>query len=557
MCRRHSRALHVWVVVGALLFSFPPAALAASPSLTLAPPNGAPGASVAVSGKSFGAAETVTLTFDATVIGTVTTVSGAFNTLVTVPPGATACSHTVGAKGQSSGIAAHKTFLVTPCITLSPSLGPVGTTVKVSGAVDSVGGETINLAWDGSASPIAAATTTSTGMFSATFAVPQASARGNHIVTATGATSGAAASKTFRVGAWSATTLPNTDGDSIHGLAAVSSSNVWAVGSTATGQPLIEHYNGATWSVMAAASGVSGTLNAVAARSPTDVWAVGNGTSGTLIEHFDGTSWSAVTSANAATGQNVLSGVAAVSPSDVWAVGRSCTLCDLNDMHTLVEHWNGSQWSLVASPDPVQTYSQLVSVAAVSSTNIWAVGSYCVSCSRFGQTMHGVIEHWNGSQWTIVANPYPASCGDALASVTSVPGSKQVWAVGNSNVCTGVTDYNHTLVEHWDGASWSVVSSPNPAVGTNFLWGVVATASNNVWAVGWQQGNGTPRSTLIEHWDGTQWIVAASPNPGTLDNVLVAATRVPGSSNAWAAGTAQYSPAGAQGQDPVLLERYS
>ena len=39
------------------------------------------------------------------------------------------------------------------------------------------------------------------------------------------------------------------------------------------------------------------------------------------VEHWNGTSWAIVPSPNMGTGNNHLNGVAAVSASDVWAVG--------------------------------------------------------------------------------------------------------------------------------------------------------------------------------------------------------------------------------------------
>ena len=61
----------------------------------------------------------------------------------------------------------------------------------------------------------------------------------------------------------------------------VAQNNVWAVGGRdmtpvpASGQSLIEHWNGTAWSVAPAVPTV-GILNGVAARSSTDVWAVGD-----------------------------------------------------------------------------------------------------------------------------------------------------------------------------------------------------------------------------------------------------------------------------------------
>jgi hypothetical protein len=47
--------------------------------------------------------------------------------------------------------------------------------------------------------------------------------------------------------------------------------------------------------------------------------------------------------------------------------------------HTLIEHWNGHAWKIQKGPNQgghLMTDNQLLGVAASSSTNMWAVGSY-------------------------------------------------------------------------------------------------------------------------------------------------------------------------------------
>ena len=45
----------------------------------------------------------------------------------------------------------------------------------------------------------------------------------------------------------------------------------------------------------------------------------------------------------------------------------------VNGSGTLTEHWNGTAWSVVASPN-AGTINSLQSVAAVSANDVWAVG---------------------------------------------------------------------------------------------------------------------------------------------------------------------------------------
>ena len=94
---------------------------------------------------------------------------------------------------------------------------------------------------------------------------------------------------------------------------------------------------------------------------------------------------------------------------------------------------------------------------------------------------------------------------------TDVISRDDAWAVGFSmsgNVAK-------TLVEHWDGLAWNVVDSPNVGSVTNLLRGVVAVSADDVWAVGYSQDVGLPYKTLVLHWDGTAWAVVSSPSLGT------------------------------------------
>ena len=76
----------------------------------------------------------------------------------------------------------------------------------------------------------------------------------------------------------------------------------------------------------------------------------------------------------------------------MWAVGSGGTA---SAKTTLTEHWDGSSWTLVPSPSP-GTSDSLLSVSAVSATDVWAVGED-QSTSGFGP----LVEHWDGAAWTV------------------------------------------------------------------------------------------------------------------------------------------------------------
>ncbi len=265
-----------------------------------------------------------------------------------------------------------------------------------------------------------------------------------------------------------------------------------------------------SWNVVPSPNNGTSFLYGVAAIAPNDIWAVGYAQPGnkiyskTLIEHWDGTSWSIVPSPNVPATSNSLSGVAAVSATDIWAVGSVGKYGV-----SLIEHWNGTSWSLVTGPTSGGSLT-LSSVAAVSATDIWAVGNGYAD--HQGGTL---IEHWNGTKWSIeTVGPVEAF----LSGVVAVSAT-DVWAVGDGPF--------GPLIEHWNGTKWSGVKSSKLS---NYspLYGVAAVSSTNTWAVG---GNLYNRA-LIEHWDGTKWsVVPSAPTKGSLQAIgVVSATDI------WAVG---------------------
>lgn len=274
-------------------------------------------------------------------------------------------------------------------------------------------------------------------------------------------------------------------------------------------------------------------LSAVAALSESDVWAVGyyreiapSSYERTLIEHWDGTAWSVVPSPNVGSDENLLSGVAAVSESDVWAVGHY----SVPAYQTLVEHWDGTTWSVVPSPNVEQIDRSLFAVAVVSANDVWAVGASDPPDSRT------LVEHWDGTSWSIIPSPNLGSLGNALYGVV-VLSADDVWAVGLHTIFLSPHTVERTLVEHWDGTAWSIVPSPNVGSSDNDLFAVAAVTPNDIWAVGRTHRHDTIYDTLTEHWDGTTWSVVPSPSiPDTSYNFLEGVT-ARGPSDVWAVGS--------------------
>jgi hypothetical protein len=314
--------------------------------------------------------------------------------------------------------------------------------------------------------------------------------------------------------AWSAASSPNvlelTNGE-LRGVSCVSSSFCMAVGDYdyAAGQTFAEVWNGSTWSIVpSAAKDIGNLLFGVSCVSASFCTAVGQystsaspGVARTLIETWNGSSWSLATSPDKGADGNFLQGVSCASASSCTAVGFYRLASGIDA--TLAEVWNGSTWSIVPSRDRGTGGSSLGGVTCLSPDACTAVGSYTALPNGTAETL---VETWNGTSWSTVPSPGKFQSGSGLNAVSCISASS----------CTAVGVGNgETLVASWNGTAWSTVSSPNGGTASNYLSGVSCVTASFCSAVG-TAGSGI----LEETWNGSTWSITSGPNPGTYENDL-------------------------------------
>ena len=116
-----------------------------------------------------------------------------------------------------------------------------------------------------------------------------------------------------------------------------------------------------------------------------------------------------------------------------------------------------STWSVTPSPNGNET------IPFESSTNA-LLGVSCITlsdCIAVGYNeadSDALIETWNGATWSIETSP-PAN---GYLQAISYTGPTFCVAVGYQEAADS-NDYYNTLIESWDGSGWSIVSSPNPS----------------------------------------------------------------------------------------------
>lgn len=244
-------------------------------------------------------------------------------------------------------------------------------------------------------------------------------------------------------------------------------------------------------------------LAAASASSPSDIWAVGESTI-----HFDGTKWTAFQPAtNTGDTFSNLAGVVDISPTLAWAAGNVTTSASIPGQ--VINQWNGTQWSVFPGPTFASgDQPNIKAMASTSATDIWAIGDLL---SDNGQLLSYLFEHYDGTSWTAST----IISGDAFLLGASADATNDAWSVGFNGP---ENDSSRTLAMHFDGSSWRTSNTPSVGSGANQLNGVLALAPNDVWAVGFSTPVPPPTQaatlTLIEHFDGTSWTVVPSPNVG-------------------------------------------
>jgi hypothetical protein len=348
---------------------------------------------------------------------------------------------------------------------------------------------------------------------------------------------------------WTIVPSPNPDNalNKLNAVTARSASDAWAVGQfgeTAEEDEnggLALHWNGTAWTAVATPNPQlrNEELNGVSGASAGDVWAVGgiSTTANNLPRlpwaiHWDGTRWSevAVPSGPLGTGRGGLRGVAAISATNAWAVGRARSTA------VLVEHWNGSAWSV--TPTPAVNIG-LNAVSAVSASNVWAVGDATLNADG---THSALIMHFDGAAWTVAANQVsvPAdSSHHGLKAIASL-GANDIWAVGTVADRLSV---EQPLIQHWNGTRWTrVAAPPRPAGVTHyFLNGLAASGPTDLTAVGGQFRDDLTQDSMVLRWNGTAWSFEATPDSGATFDNLTGAAVTPGGGPVWAVGTAEPS----------------
>jgi hypothetical protein len=237
-----------------------------------------------------------------------------------------------------------------------------------------------------------------------------------------------------------------------------------------------------------------------------------------------------------------LYGVSCMGATECFAVGYSYVGPNGSlPIKTLIERWNGTSWSIVASPNGYGgKNSELFGVSCATANTCFAVGCYFCAV-RTGSSP--LVERWNGKTWSIlktpddfssVSCPSPTSCV-APGGATLLWNGK-TWSIasklvplGYSLSCTSATNClaagNGPIVQRWNGKTWSTVldAPPGNSFGIDFS-GVSCASATYCFALGTAVTGLLGFSAVADRWNGGTWTNVAIPAYDVQDGVSCAST---------------------------------
>ncbi|WP_112248561.1 beta propeller repeat protein [Kribbella monticola] len=233
---------------------------------------------------------------------------------------------------------------------------------------------------------------------------------------------------------------------------------LWTVGAIDTRddfQPVAARWVNGKWQTTPQPAG-HGRLGDVAVRTADDAWAVGAQWapgalwSDLLVQHWNGKAWKQVAGPTPAREDGSEFYTVAIQGGQVWAAGSGPGPTE-GSSEGIVYRYDGKRW--IGVNDAISAASLFIyDIAPLSRTNVWIAAE-------------NGIKHYDGQHWKDAALPGGPSPAVHLRGLAAVSPS-DIWAVGHRE---DPVLRRRPLVYHFNGKVWSEVSTP---ADSGELWSV-------------------------------------------------------------------------------------
>jgi hypothetical protein len=222
---------------------------------------------------------------------------------------------------------------------------------------------------------------------------------------------------------------PSRRANQLYDVAAIDG-NAWAVGTTTQNQipfltrTFVLRWDGSTWTVLRTPNPDRRTgenaLASVSGGGPTNSWAVGltgDPTDRGLVLHWTGSDWIVDRSLPTLGDRSSFTAIDVPVPRRILAVG---SLSDATGQHMFALRRITGGWELTEPPDPPGLAGTLEGAAWDGKTTAWAVGE--ADAVSGGAAPATLTEQWDGTAWSVVASPDPETGANVLTGVASAGG---------------------------------------------------------------------------------------------------------------------------------------
>jgi hypothetical protein len=212
-------------------------------------------------------------------------------------------------------------------------------------------------------------------------------------------------------------------------------SSAWGAGETASGASAYLHFNGSSWKSMSGPN--IGPIGYIGGTSASDLWAI----SANKTAHFNGSSWTTyaleMPAGQQGLGPSDIAGdqIYVASATDVYAEVDTEDSTGSGGFLQILEHFDGTSWSIIATPD-ISVDGFVTEVTGSGPDDVYAVTPTAV-------------DHFNGTAWSTEALP---GTPDPIDLTVTGPGTAMVLGYNESG-----GGYGAKLSD----GKWSKVSLPS------------------------------------------------------------------------------------------------
>ncbi len=215
--------------------------------------------------------------------------------------------------------------------------------------------------------------------------------------------------------------------------------------------------------------------------------------------------------------------------SDAWAVGHyNALVAGSTESRALAMRFDGASWVQTPIPSPAPYPGggnvQLWAVAALSATDVWAGGTQRMQVNGGWVNQQLLVEHWDGASWSVVDAPLPptsvgAGYGGANVYDIAPIAPNNVWFVGRwVGPYPGTSSTTPALTMRWNGSDFELV--PSPVIGSSMaLNSISAVNAQDIWAVG-SLSSSTSQYPYVIRWNGSSWNHVLIPPAGVIQSVV-------------------------------------